>query len=44
MFRGAWPYRELTREAFTAVVKMLADGFHTRRGRRGAYLHSYNFV
>jgi len=39
VFRGAWPYRELTREAFTAVVKMLADGFHTRRGRRGAYLH-----
>ncbi|MGW8271703.1 MAG: DEAD/DEAH box helicase, partial [Burkholderiales bacterium] len=36
---GAWPYRDLTREAFTAVVKMLGDGFHTRRGRRGAYLH-----
>jgi ATP-dependent Lhr-like helicase len=38
-FRGAWPYRDLTREAFTAVAKMLAEGFHTRRGRRGAYLH-----
>ena len=39
VFRGAWPYRDLTRDAFTAVVKMLGDGFHTRRGRRGAYLH-----
>jgi ATP-dependent Lhr-like helicase len=39
VFRGAWPYRDLTRESFTAVVKMLAEGFHTRRGRRGAYLH-----
>jgi ATP-dependent Lhr-like helicase len=35
----AWPYRELTHEQFIAVVKMLSDGFHTRRGRRGAYLH-----
>jgi ATP-dependent Lhr-like helicase len=39
VFRGAWPYRDLTRAAFTAVVKMLGEGFHTRRGRRGAYLH-----
>jgi ATP-dependent Lhr-like helicase len=39
VFRGAWPYRDLSREVFTAVVKMLGDGFHTRRGRRGAYLH-----
>ncbi|MGZ8915895.1 MAG: DEAD/DEAH box helicase, partial [Methylobacter sp.] len=38
-FSAAWPYRELTREQFIAVVKMLADGYHTRRGRRGAYLH-----
>ncbi|MGJ0485599.1 MAG: DEAD/DEAH box helicase [Methylomicrobium sp.] len=37
--RSAWPYRELTLEQYTAVVKMLADGYHTRRGRRGAYLH-----
>jgi ATP-dependent Lhr-like helicase len=39
VFRSAWPYRGLTLEQFTAVVKMLADGFHTRRGRRGAWLH-----
>jgi ATP-dependent Lhr-like helicase len=37
--RKAWPYRTLTLEQYTAVVKMLADGYHTRRGRRGAYLH-----
>ncbi|MDN3557833.1 DEAD/DEAH box helicase [Halomonas maura] len=35
----AWPYRELTRERFEAVLQMLADGYTTRRGRRGAYLH-----
>ncbi|MDD2660935.1 MAG: DEAD/DEAH box helicase [Methylococcales bacterium] len=35
----AWPYRDMTHEQFVAVVKMLSDGFHTRRGRRGAYLH-----
>ncbi len=37
--RSAWPYRELAREDYTAVVRMLADGYTTRRGRRGAYLH-----
>lgn len=35
----AWPYRQLSEGQFQAVVKMLADGYHTRRGRRGAYLH-----
>ena len=39
LFRSAWPYRNLTVEKYTAVVKMLADGYATRRGRRGAYLH-----
>jgi ATP-dependent Lhr-like helicase len=38
-YNRAWPYRKLTFEQFLAVVKMLSDGFHTRRGRRGAYLH-----
>ena len=33
------PYRELTLAEFEQVVQMLADGFSTRRGRRGAYLH-----
>jgi ATP-dependent helicase Lhr and Lhr-like helicase len=35
----AWPYRELTQEQFIGVVKMLSEGYHTQRGRRGAYLH-----
>ncbi len=39
VFKSAWPYRNLSLDQFTEVVKMLADGFHTRRGRRGAYLH-----
>ncbi|MEM9055891.1 MAG: DEAD/DEAH box helicase, partial [Pseudomonadota bacterium] len=37
--RRAWPYRDLSREQFDDIVHMLADGFSTRRGRRGAYLH-----
>lgn len=37
--RGAWPYRDLAREEFNACVRMLGEGFATRRGRRGAYLH-----
>ncbi|HEY5622704.1 MAG TPA: DEAD/DEAH box helicase [Gammaproteobacteria bacterium] len=37
--RLAMPYRNVGRESFRAVVKMLADGFSTQRGRRGAYLH-----
>jgi ATP-dependent Lhr-like helicase len=37
--RHAHPYAQLTREDFTAVVRMLADGFTTRRGPRASYLH-----
>ncbi len=37
--RRAWPYRELQRREFDEVVKMLAEGYHTRRGQRAAYLH-----
>ncbi len=36
---AAWPYRELTRREFADVVAMLAEGFTTRRGRRGALIH-----
>ncbi len=39
LVRGAYPYRELSRKDFDDVVRMLAEGFTTRRGRRGAYLH-----
>ncbi|MDE2453762.1 MAG: DEAD/DEAH box helicase, partial [Burkholderiales bacterium] len=37
--RRAAPYRDLQRPVFDEVVQMLADGYATRRGRRGAYLH-----
>ncbi|MGB1885271.1 MAG: DNA glycosylase AlkZ-like family protein, partial [Gammaproteobacteria bacterium] len=39
LFRGAMPYRDLTREAFDAVVRMLAEGYSFARGRNQAYLH-----
>ncbi len=39
LVRRAWPYRDLARADFDGVVEMLANGFATRRGRRGAYLH-----
>ena len=38
-FSRAWPYRDLDRKRFAEVAKMLADGYSTRRGRSGAYLH-----
>ena len=39
LFRRATPFSNLTRDEFTEVVRMLADGFHTRRGHRAAPLH-----
>jgi ATP-dependent helicase Lhr and Lhr-like helicase len=39
LVRRAWPYRNLERARFDAVVSMLAEGISTRRGRQGAYLH-----
>ncbi len=39
LIRRAWPYRALTQEDFGAIVGMLAEGFTTRRGRRGALIH-----
>ncbi|WP_225876175.1 DEAD/DEAH box helicase [Lysobacter solisilvae (ex Woo and Kim 2022)] len=38
-FRRAWPYAQLQRKDFDAVVKMLSEGFTTRRGTRAGYLH-----
>src|SRR5438552_3265448 len=37
--RSAYPYRNRTRQEFEGVLKMLAEGFSTRRGRRGALIH-----
>jgi ATP-dependent Lhr-like helicase len=39
LMRRAYPYRNLERKDFDAVVRMLAEGIDTRRGRRGTYLH-----
>src|SRR5512146_65144 len=37
--RRAYPCRDLQRTELDAVVRMLADGFTTRRGRRGALIY-----
>jgi ATP-dependent Lhr-like helicase len=37
--RRAYPYRDLSREDFDALIRMLSEGFLTRRGRRSAYIH-----
>src|SRR5215469_7515589 len=39
LIQRAWPYRNLERETYASVLRMLADGFTTRRGRRGALIH-----
>jgi ATP-dependent Lhr-like helicase len=39
LVRRAWPFRDLPREDYLAVLKMLAEGFATARGRRGALIH-----
>jgi len=39
LFSNAYPYRNLTRDEFAEIIKMLAEGYTTRRGRRGTHLH-----
>ncbi len=39
MVRNAYPYRNLERAKFNEIIRMLAEGFSTKRGRRAAYLH-----
>jgi len=39
LFSQAWPYRDLARDEFDGIIQMLGNGYSTRRGRRGAYLH-----
>ncbi len=39
LMRAAYPYRELTRAEFDRVLRMLAEGFSTKKGRRGALVH-----
>ena len=37
--RRAYPYRYLSREKFDQITQVLSEGFTSRRGRGGAYLH-----
>jgi ATP-dependent Lhr-like helicase len=39
LVRRAWPYRDLSRPGFDAVVEMLAEGIATTPGRTTALLH-----
>jgi ATP-dependent helicase Lhr and Lhr-like helicase len=39
LMRSAYPYRCLTRQEFDDVLRMLSEGFSTKRGRRSALLH-----
>ncbi|KQQ97271.1 DEAD/DEAH box helicase [Massilia sp. Leaf139] len=39
LVRGAAPYAELDRRSYDALLRMLAEGYATRNGVRGAYLH-----
>ena len=39
LVRSTYPYRNLERSQFDAIVTMLSDGIATQRGRNGAYLH-----
>src|SRR5438309_622004 len=39
LVRSAYPYRNLTRQEFDDVLRMLAEGFSTKRSRRGALIH-----
>ena len=39
LVRRAYPYRNLTRKSFEAILEMLSEGIAARRGRYGAYIH-----
>ncbi|HEV2284895.1 MAG TPA: DEAD/DEAH box helicase, partial [Steroidobacteraceae bacterium] len=39
LLTGAWPCRALTYAEFAELLRMLAEGYSTRRGRHGALLH-----
>ena len=37
--KKAYPFRDLQKKEFEEVLLMLSEGYTTRRGRRGAYIH-----
>jgi len=39
LVRRAYPYRNLPRETFQAILEMLSEGIASKRGRYGAYIH-----
>ncbi|HTA65055.1 MAG TPA: DEAD/DEAH box helicase [Xanthomonadaceae bacterium] len=39
LVRSAYPYAQLERKDYDDVVRMVADGFTTRRGTRSAHIH-----
>jgi ATP-dependent helicase Lhr and Lhr-like helicase len=39
LIKRAYPYRNLSRETYNAVLEMLSEGIASQRGRYGAYLH-----
>jgi ATP-dependent Lhr-like helicase len=39
LIKRAYPYRDLSHEAYDAVLEMLSEGIASQRGRYGAYLH-----
>jgi len=39
LVRGAYPYRNLSREVFNSILEMLSEGIAAKRGRYGAYIH-----
>lgn len=39
LVRRAAPYADLSRSDYAAIVRMLAEGFTTRRGARAGYVH-----
>lgn len=39
LMKQAYPYRNLLRENYNAVLEMLSEGIAAQRGRYGAYLH-----
>ncbi|HWY19981.1 MAG TPA: DEAD/DEAH box helicase [Candidatus Acidoferrum sp.] len=39
LVRRAYPYRNLTRATFDAILEMLSEGIAAKRGRYGAYIH-----
>lgn len=39
LYRKAYGYRDLAREKFDQVIRMLAEGYSFAKGRRAAYVH-----